>query len=122
MADITVTAKALPLPLAKKLSEQPPSNALPLTLNRKLGTLEAVAPPIKRTMSGVGMALSQPQQQSVDIKQGNQALRLGIAISETAKAYRQMGVNIGDDYASLLKPFINLGIIIEQNTGIAHRV
>lgn len=115
MADsVTVKPNALPLPLAKKISEQPPSNALPLTLNRKLGTLNAVIvtptePPVKRTISGIGMELSVTQVSSIDIAQGTNELRLAIAIAETAKAYRQMGVNVADDYWSLLKPFINLG-------------
>ena len=118
MADTKVTSNALPLPLTKKLSEQPPSSALPLSLNRKLGTLDAVIvtptdpvepPKPKRYISGIGMALSAKQVSSVDIAQGTSELRLAIAIAETAKAYRQMGVNVADDYWSLLKPFINLG-------------
>ena len=113
MADnVTVKPNALPLPLAHKISEQPPSSALPLKLNRKLGTLQAIAPPptpVKRTISGIGMALSTAQVSSVDIAQGGNELRLAIAIAETAKAYRQMGVNVADDYWSQLKPFINLG-------------
>lgn len=115
-------ATALPLPLSQRISEQPPSNRLPLTINRKLGTLDTVIivkptdpvnpvepPKPKRTISGVGMALSATQVSSVDIAQGNSELRLAIAIAETKKAYRQMGVNVADDYWSLLKPFINLG-------------
>lgn len=112
-------ATALPLPLMQKISEQPPSNRLPLTLNRKLGTLDAVIivtptdpvepPKPKRTISGIGMALSATQVSSVDIAQGNSELRLAIAIAETANAYRQMGVNVADDYYSLLRPFSNLG-------------
>ena len=112
-------ATALPLPLVQKISEQPPSSRLPLTLNRKLGTLDAVIivkptdpvepPKPKRTISGVGMALSAIQVSSIDIAQGNSELRLAIAIAETAKAYRQTGINIADDYWSQLKSFINLG-------------
>ena len=45
MADITVKSNALPLPLVKKISERVASNVLPLTLNRKLGTLDSVTPP-----------------------------------------------------------------------------
>lgn len=109
-------ATALPLPLTQKISEQLPSNRLPLTLNRKLGTLDVVAPiaPVeppkpKRYISGIGMALTANQISSINIAQGNRELRLAAAIAETARAYRQMGVNIADDYYSLLKPFINLG-------------
>lgn len=112
-------ATALPLPLSQKISDQPPSNRLPLTFNRKLGTLDAVIivtptdpvepPKPKRTISGIGMALSATQVSSVDIAQGNSELRLAIAIAETANAYRQMGVNVADDYYSLLRPFSNLG-------------
>lgn len=109
-------ATALPLPLTQKISEQLPSNRLPLTLNRKLGTLDVVAPiaPVeppkpKRYISGIGMALTANQISSINIAQSNRELRLAAAIAETARAYRQMGVNVADDYWSLLKPFINLG-------------
>lgn len=44
MADITVKPNALPLPLVKKISEQPPVNALPLNLNRRLGTSNPATP------------------------------------------------------------------------------
>lgn len=112
MADTILVANVLPLPLAKKISERVASNVLPLTLNRKLGTVvvtptDPTTP--KRTMSGVSAALSATQVSSVNIAQGNSELRLAIAIAETARAYRQMGVNVADDYWSLLKPFINLG-------------
>ena len=110
MADITVKSNALPLPLVKKISEQPlASNVLPLTLNRKLGTLDPVIPTVKRTMSGVGIFMRGSTSAAVDIAKSSNNLQLAIAIAETARAYRQMGVNIADDYWSLLKPFINLG-------------
>jgi hypothetical protein len=118
MADITVKFNALPLPLVKKISDQPPSNRLPLTLNRKLGTLDAVVvtptdptdpTTPKRTMSGVSIAMRGSTAVAVDIAKSSNNLQLAIAIAETARAYRQMGVNIADDYWSLLKPFINLG-------------
>ena len=109
MADITVKPNALPLPLVKKISEQPPSNRLPLALNRKLGTLNPVTPPVKRTMSGISIAMRGSTVAAVDIAKSNSNLQLAIAIAETARAYRQMGVNIADDYWSLLKPFVNLG-------------
>lgn len=111
-------ATALPLPLTQKISEQPPSNRLPLALNRKLGTLDAVVvtptdptdpTTPKRTISGVSIAMQGSTVAAVDIAKSNSNLQLAIAIAETARAYRQMGVNIADDYWSLLKPFINLG-------------
>ena len=111
-------AAALPLPLTQKISEQPPSNRLPLALNRKLATLDAViitptdpTDPTtpKRTMSGVSIAMQGSAAVAVDIAKSSNNLQLAIAIAETARAYRQMGVNIADDYWSLLKPFVNLG-------------
>ena len=111
-------ATALPLPLTQKISEQPPSNRLPLTFNRKLGTLDAVVvtptdptdpTTPKRTMSGVSIAMQGSTVAAVDIAKSSNNLQLAIAIAETARAYRQMGVNIADDYWSRLKPFINLG-------------
>ena len=111
-------ATALPLPLTQKISEQPPSNRLPLTLSRKLGTLDAVVvtptdptdpTTPKRTISGVSIAMQGSTSAALDIAKSNSNLQLAIAIAETARAYRQMGVNIADDYWSLLKPFINLG-------------
>ena len=109
MADITVKPNALPLPLVKKISERVASNVLPLTLNRKLGTLDPVIPTVKRTMSGVSIAMRGSTVAAVDIAKSSNNLQLAIAIAETARAYRQMGVNVADDYWSLLKPFINLG-------------
>ena len=114
MADITVKPNALPLPLVKKISEQPlASNVLPLTLNRKLGTLGSVTPTDpttpKRTISGVSIAMQGSTAAAVDIAKSSNNVQLAIAIAETARAYRQMGVNIADDYWSLLKPFVNLG-------------
>ena len=109
MADITVKSNALPLPLVKKISERVASNVLPLKLNRKLGTLDPVTPPVKRTISGVSIAMQGSTAAAVDIAKSNNNLQLAIAIAETARAYRQMGVNVADDYWSLLKPFINLG-------------
>lgn len=110
----TVTANALPLALNQKISEQPPASRLPLTLNRKLGTLDAVVTPTdpttpKRTMSGVSIAMQGSTVAAVDIAKSSSNLQLAIAIAETARAYRQMGINVADDYWSLLKPFINLG-------------
>lgn len=111
-------AAALPLPLTQKISEQPPSNRLPLTLNRKLGTLDAVVvtptdptdpTTPKRTMLGVSIAMQGSTSAAVDIAKRNNNLQLAIAIAETARAYRQMGITVADDYYSLLKPFINLG-------------
>lgn len=111
-------AAALPLPLTQKISEQPPSNRLPLKLNRKLRTLDAVVvtptdptdpTTPKRTMSGVGIVMQGSTVAAVDIAKSSNNLQLAIAIAETARAYRQMGVNIADDYWSLLKPFVNLG-------------
>lgn len=112
MADITVTSNALPLPLVKKISERVASNVLPLQLNRKLGTVivtptDPTTP--KRTMSGVSIAMQGSTAVAVDIAKSSNNLQLAIAIAETARAYRQMGVNVADDYWSLLKPFINLG-------------
>ena len=112
MADITVKSNALPLPLVKKISERVASNVLPLKLNRKLGTVvvtptDPTTP--KRTMSGVSIAMCGNTVAAVDIAKSSNNLQLAIAIAETARAYRQMGVNIADDYWSLLKPFINLG-------------
>ena len=113
MADnVTVKPNALPLPLAKKISERVASNILPLTLNRKFGTVvvtptDPTTP--KRTMSGVSIAMRGSTVAAVDIAKSSNNLQLAIAIAETARAYRQMGVNIADDYWSLLKPFINLG-------------
>ena len=109
MADITVKSNALPLPLVKKISERVASNVLPLALNRKLGTLDPVTPPVKRTISGVSIAMQGSTSAAVDIANRSSNLQLAIAIAETARAYRQMGVNVADDYWSLLKPFINLG-------------
>mgnify|MGYP000429199383 FL=1 len=115
MADITVKSNALPLPLVKKISERVASNVLPLKLNRKLGTLDAVVvtptdpTTPKRSMSGVSIAMQGSTSAAVDIAKSSNNLQLAIAIAETARAYRQMGVNIADDYWSLLKPFINLG-------------
>lgn len=114
MADITVKSNALPLPLVKKISERVASNVLSLKLNRKLGTLDAVVTPTdpttpKRTISGVSIAMQGSTSAAVDIANRSSNLQLAIAIAETARAYRQMGVNIADDYWSLLKPFINLG-------------
>ena len=112
MADITVKSNALPLPLVKKISERVASQ-LPLTLNRKLGTLGSVTPTDpttpKRTISGVSIAMQGSTAAAVDIAKSSNNLQLAIAIAETARAYRQMGVNIADDYWSLLKPFVNLG-------------
>ena len=112
MADINVKSNALPLPLVKKISEQPPSNRLPLTLNRKLGTVvvtptDPTTP--KRTMSGVSIAMQGSTVAAVDIAKSSNNLQLAIAIAETARAYRQMGITVADDYWSLLKPFVNLG-------------
>lgn len=116
MADTNVKPNALPLPLVKKISERVASNVLPLTLNRKLGTLDPVTPTDptdpttpKRTISGVSIAMQGSTAVAVDIAKSSSNLQLAIAIAETARAYRQMGVNIADDYWSLLKPFINLG-------------
>lgn len=113
MADITVKPNALPLPLVKKISERVASNVLPLTLNRKLGTLDPVTPTDpttpKRSMSGVSIAMQGSTVAAVDIAKSSNNLQLAIAIAETARAYRQMGVNVADDYWSLLKPFVNLG-------------
>ena len=114
MADITVKSNALPLPLVKKISERVASNVLTLKLNRKLGTLDAVVTPTdpttpKRTISGVSIAMQGSTAVAVDIAKSSSNLQLAIAIAETARAYRQMGVNVADDYWSLLKPFINLG-------------
>lgn len=111
-------ATVLPLPLIKKISEQPPSNRLPLKLNRKLGTLDAVVvtptdptdpTTPKRTISGVSIAMQGSTSAAVDIAKSNSNLQLAIAIAETARAYRQMGITVADDYYSLLKPFVNLG-------------
>ena len=112
MADITVKPNALPLPLVKKISEQPLASQLPLKLNRKLGTLvvtptDPTTP--KRVMSGVSIAMKGSTAVAVDIAKSSSNLQLAIAIAETARAYRQIGVNVADDYLSLLKPFINLG-------------
>ena len=109
MADITVKSNALPLPLVKKISERVASNVLPLTLNRKLGTLDPVTPPVERTMSGVGIAMQGSTSAAVDVAKSSNNLQLAIAIAETARAYRQIGITVADDYYSLLKPFINLG-------------
>lgn len=113
MADINVKSNALPLPLVKKTSEQPLASQLPLKLNRKLGTLDPLTPTDpttpKRTISGVSIAMQGSTVAAVDIAKSSNNLQLAIAIAETARAYRQMGVNIADDYWSLLKPFINLG-------------
>lgn len=111
-------AAALPLQLTQKISEQPLASQLPLALNRKLGTLDAVVvtptdptdpTTPKRTMSGVGIVMRGSTSAAVDIAKSNNNLQLAIAIAETARAYRQMGVNVADDYWSLLKPFVNLG-------------
>lgn len=112
MADINVKPNALPLPLVKKISERVASNVLPLKLNRKLGTVvvtptDPTTP--KRVMSGVSIAMQGSTAVAVDIAKSSNNLQLAIAIAETARAYRQMGVNVADDYWSLLKPFINLG-------------
>ncbi len=117
MAGITVKPNALPLPLVRKISERVASNVLPLTLNRKLGTLDPVRPPVKRTMSGVSVAMRGNTAVAVDIAKSNSNLQLAIAIAETARAYRQMGVNIADDYWSLLKPFVNLGNATDTEYG-----
>lgn len=109
MADTNVKSNALPLPLIRKISERVASNVLPLQFNRKLGTLDPVTPPVKRTISGVSIAVRGSTSAAVDIAKSSNNLQLAIAIAETARAYRQMGVNIADDYWSLLKPFINLG-------------
>ena len=109
MADITVKSNALPLPLVKKISERVASNVLSLTLNRKLGTLDPVTPPVERTMSGVGIAMQGSTSAAVDVAKSSNNLQLAIAIAETARAYRQIGITVADDYYSLLKPFINLG-------------
>ena len=115
MADINVKSNALPLPLVKKISERVASNVLPLKLNRKLGALgTVVVTPTdpttpKRVMSGVSIAMQGSTAVAVNIANRSSNLQLAIAIAETARAYRQMGVNIADDYWSLLKPFINLG-------------
>lgn len=109
MADITVKPNALPLPLVKKISERVASNVLSLKLNRKLGTLDPVTPPVKRTMSGVSIVMRGSTSAAVDIAKSSNNLQLAIAIAETARAYRQMGITVADDYYSLLKPFINLG-------------
>ena len=109
MADITVKPNALPLLLTKKLSEQPLASQLPLKLNRKLGTLDPVIPTVKRTMSGVSIAMQGSTVAAVDIAKSSNNLQLAIAIAETARAYRQMGITVADDYWSLLKPFVNLG-------------
>ena len=112
MADITVKPNALPLPLVKKISEQPLASQLPLKLNRKLGTLvvtptDPTTP--KRVMSGVSIAMKGSTAVAVDIAKSSSNLQLAIAIAETAHAYRQMGITVADDYWSLLKPFVNLG-------------
>ena len=113
MADTDVKPNALPLPLVKKISERVASNVLPLKLSRKLGTLGSVTPTDpttpKRTISGVSVAMQGSTAAAVDIAKSSNNLQLAIAIAETARAYRQMGVNVADDYYSLLKPFINLG-------------
>lgn len=51
MADINVKSNALPLPLVKKISEQPLASQLPLKLNRKLGTLGPYTPPQATTQT-----------------------------------------------------------------------
>lgn len=112
MADITVKSNALPLPFVKKISERVASNVLLLKLNRKLGTLvdtptDPTTP--KRTMSGVSIAMHGSTAVAVDIAKHSSNLQLAIAIAETARAYRQMGITVADDYWSLLKPFVNLG-------------
>lgn len=45
MADIT--SDKLPLPLTRWINDKPPSDRLPLALNRKLGTLDVIITPVK---------------------------------------------------------------------------
>nr|WP_313379286.1 hypothetical protein [Moraxella sp.] len=51
MADNNVKSNALPLQLAKKISERVASNVLPLKLNRRLGTLGPYTPPQATTQT-----------------------------------------------------------------------
>lgn len=109
MADtVTVKPNALPLPLAKKFSEQPLSNVLPLKLNRKLGTLEPVTPPppvIIRKMSGAGLTLASSNGRALSVGSGIANRALAHAIGKTEQAYRQMGINVGNNYWSALQAF-----------------
>ena len=110
MADINVKPNALPLPLVKKISDRVASNVLPLTLNRKLGTLDAVAPPpVKRTMLGASIALASTTAPAIGIGLDRQQSRQGQGIATAELVYRQMGVMVGNYYLSQLQPFTNLG-------------
>ncbi|STY90295.1 hypothetical protein [Moraxella bovis] len=99
MADLT--SDKLPLPLTRRISDKPPSDRLPLTLNRKLGTLDVVLPtPIDPTpkptdptpkrqnpvMAEFDSLISDPQ----GVNMGRQ---VSIASDEVARAY---GVLYGD--------------------------
>lgn len=110
MADsVTVKPNTLLLPLAKKISEQPPSNALTLALNRKLGTLDVIVnpsnPTVKRTMSGAGLSLSTHYLSAKSVSNGQANKSLAIAINQMTAIYRQMGLTVGDNYWSRLQPF-----------------
>ncbi len=110
MADsVTIASNALPLPLTKLISEQPLASKLPLTLSRKHSTLDIAITPteptVKRQINGAVLTLSENNLSVVNLSKGQISKNLSIAIAETAKAYRQMGVNIADDYWSRLQPF-----------------
>ncbi|STZ07228.1 Uncharacterised protein [Moraxella caprae] len=99
MADLT--RDKLPLPLTRRISDKPPSDRLPLSLNRKLGTLDVVLPtpidPVPKStdptpkrqnpvMAEFDSLISDPQ----GVNMGRQ---VSIASDEVARAY---GVVYGD--------------------------
>lgn len=99
MADLS--SDKLLLPLTRRISEQPPKDRLPLTLNHKLGTLDVVLPtlptpkptdpaPIPKRQNPVMAEFDSLTSGSQGVNMGRQ---VGMASDEVARAY---GVLYGD--------------------------
>ncbi|STZ63943.1 Uncharacterised protein [Moraxella lacunata] len=94
MADLS--SDKLPLPLTRRISNKPPSNRLPLSLNRKLGTLDVVLPPptepapVPKRQNPVMAEFDSLTSGSWTVNMGR---RVGMASDEVARAY---GVLYGD--------------------------
>ena len=115
MADtVAVKSNALPLPLAQKISEQPPSKGLPLTLNRKLGTL---VPFVKRLMQGASLTFTHTYQSPTAISNSLNSQAQALALANTLQTLRQMGQVIGGNYLSQLQPFFSIANDISAKYG-----
>lgn len=99
MADIT--RDKLPLPLTRRISDRPPSDRLPLTLNRKLSTLDVVLPtpidpvpkPTDPTPKRQNPVMAEFDSLISDPQGVNMGRQVSIASDEVARAY---GVVYGD--------------------------